>query len=108
MERLFVTGFTMFGATGGTNAKYYKDDRPGVGSFHDLDVESRIFASLLSQNGVELDMTPEVEKLVKDVESTSGTPANGSHVPLRKRIAGALGWRLVNMGTRLRRIGESK
>ncbi|MBI1903226.1 MAG: glycosyltransferase family 29 protein [Planctomycetia bacterium] len=106
VERLFVTGFTMFGAKGGATAKYYKDDRPGVGSFHDLDVESRIFANLLAQSDARLDMTPEVLQVVGVADS--GKCANGARLPLRRRIAGGLAWRLLNFGTKLRRFAESR
>lgn len=106
VERLFVTGFTMFGAKGGAAAKYYRDDRPGVGSFHDLDVEAHIFANLLTHCGAELDVTPEVARVLG--EADAGKAVNGAGTSLRKRIAGGLAWRLMNFGTRLRRFAETR
>jgi hypothetical protein len=109
VDRLFVTGFTMFGATGGATSKYYRDDRPGVGAYHDLDVESTVFADLLSNCGeTRVEMSPEVAQVVAAVGGARQSRRNGKRSSLGKKIAEGMSWRLLNVSTRLRRFAESK
>lgn len=110
LERVFVTGFTMFGAKGGPSQKYYEDRRAGVGTFHDLDIESQVFAALVSQSAVAWELTPEVEALVRAVEGSGAAahPGANGKSPLRKRLAAGLAWRAVELGIRLRRFAESR
>jgi hypothetical protein len=115
VEQLFVTGFTMFGIKGGASSKYYADDRAGVGAFHDLDVESQIFAALLSSYQGRLDLTDEVARLVYGASvNTDGTTTHAAvgssarQATLVKRVASGLAWRVLGVGMRLRRYAESK
>lgn len=108
VERLFVTGFTMFGAKGGAATKYYHDGRPGVGSFHDLDVESLIFGRLLSQYGGVLETTAEVAQLMGTLGIEPSGNTDRALKTVRKRIADGLAWRLLRVSTRLRRFAESR
>lgn len=107
VEKLFVTGFTMFGAGGGASGKYYQDNRSGVGTFHDLDLEAEVFADLLQQCGAELDLTPEVRAALGMEGGSNGNSAAGP-ATLRKRVAAGLAWRIMRVGTRLRRFAESR
>lgn len=111
VERLFVTGFTMFGAVAGGAGKFYADARPGVGTFHDLDAEEPIFARLLGSFGGELRTTAEVAEVLRRNSVRAGggenpPTSNGHRRTLRERIAGSLSWRLMSAAMRLRRMAE--
>jgi hypothetical protein len=105
LDLLFITGFTMFGAKGGESHKYYQDDRHGVGTFHDLDVEAAIFTELLADGSLHVEMTPEIRTLIGETRQNTcpSRPKNS----LLKRMAASLSWRIVNLGLRLRRIAEA-
>src|SRR4029453_3873321 len=110
IERLFVTGFTMFGAVPGGSEKYYQDPRAGVGTFHDLDAEAVIFARILSDFPGQLSATNEVEELIRRHGPSSANGASdrsASTLPLAKRLAGGLSWRLMATAMRLRRFSET-
>jgi Glycosyltransferase family 29 (sialyltransferase) len=115
VEKLFITGFTMFGATGGASTKYYADNRPGVGVYHDLDVEAEVFASLLTTSDLACEMTADVAQVVNAVRPTANVGGDlsthsdrGNVTALRRRVAGSLAWRIVGLGIRLRRYAESR
>jgi hypothetical protein len=114
VERLFVTGFTMFGAKGGVSGKYYADSRLNaqMGGFHDLDVESQIFAALIRTCSAECQLTPEVESVVRAIGAASsqrnGKKSSRRPLAIRKRIAAGLSWRAVEIGMRLRRFADSR
>ena len=110
VQRLFVTGFTMFGAVGGGAGKVYKDQRPGVGTFHDIDQEAKIFADVLSKYDGELAMTPEVESLASRYGRfmNGKTMSNGARrESLVRRVAGGMSWRLMGAALALRRFQEA-
>lgn len=70
-EKIFVSGFTMFGVTTGGGEKYYEKNQSfKVGQFHDLDNEAIIFSNILQQYKGELKMTEEVERLVNQCLNT--------------------------------------
>jgi hypothetical protein len=112
VEKLFVTGFTMFGAVSGGSAKYYADARPGVGAFHDLDQESKLFAQILRAFPGVLHCTPEIDALVriggtKQPESRNGNGPITSRVPsVAQSFAGRLAWRFMRVSLALRRYSE--
>jgi Glycosyltransferase family 29 (sialyltransferase) len=66
IERLFLTGFTMFGAGPGGARKYYepKESRRAHGDYHDLDQEPRLFCEILASFRGELRVTEEVGGLL--------------------------------------------
>jgi hypothetical protein len=112
IERLFVTGFTMFGAVSGGAGKVYEDKHGAAGAFHDIDQESRILAELLSQFRGELTVTPEVRELLE--RDGSQVTANGvrsmavQKERIGKRVARRLSWRLMEAALALRRIAEAR
>ena len=111
IERLLVTGFTMFGAVAGGSEKFYSDPRQGVGTFHDLDAEEPIFAGLLNSFGGQLETTDEVAAILRRnaggaERSRMVSRTNGRSETFQQRIAGALSWRLMSAAMRLRRVAE--
>lgn len=101
LERVFLTGFTMFGAKQGETGKYYDDPRPAVGTFHDIDIESIVFADVLGLFDDRLTMTNEINTLLGNSERKPKRTE-----PYSTRIASAFSWRLINLGIRLRRFSE--
>jgi hypothetical protein len=107
-QRLFVTGFTMFGATEGGAGKYWKEAMPHAAFAHDLDHEAGIFVSTLAAHQGELELTPEVATLAAKYGFAAGSPTASRNSRLTKRIAAGLSWRFLGLGMVLRRIAESK
>ncbi len=62
-EKIFVTGFTMYGQSLGGGAQYYNKEYKEVGWFHDFNQEAIIFSQILRQYNGELTMTEEVKSL---------------------------------------------
>jgi hypothetical protein len=112
VERLFVTGFTMYGATGGSFQKYYGDGARSVGSYHDLDEEAQLFCAMLAAFPGELQVTAEVAALLKAQGHARRLPeiVNGAVGPASPsvyyRLLGRLAWQLLKMGFKLRRRFE--
>ena len=65
LERLFLTGFTFYGAAGSGQGVYWQDDRKSRGVFHDLEPEAQLFASIVARFGGEVEATPEVRELLR-------------------------------------------
>jgi len=114
VQKLFVTGFTMFGAVPGGTGKYYKDDRPALGTFHDLDQEAGIFTALLGSFKGDLYVTEEIRALAREhgmqlghSDSLHEGVATNRRSPLQ-RVAEGLSWRFIKAGMLLRRITESR
>lgn len=114
VQNLFVTGFTLYGAAPGGTARYYKEDvTPQPENWHDLDDESRIFAELIATFDGQLHVTPEVEMLVRQnaphwqYSNGQQQRAAASRRPIKKRLAEGLAWRVLKLGTTLRRVAES-
>jgi hypothetical protein len=111
VERLLVTGFTMYGAAGGASSKYYE---PGsrAGGYHDVDEEAQLFSAILASFPGELEVTPEVadvlvrhghaERLQGAIKGEAATDAPS----LYYRLLGRLAWRLLRTGFKLRRRFE--
>jgi hypothetical protein len=112
VERLFVTGFTMYGAAGGSFQKYYGDGARSVGSYHDLDEEAQLFCAMLAAFRGELQVTAEVAALLKAQGHARRLPriVNGAAGPATPsvyyRLLGRLAWQLLKMGFKLRRKFE--
>lgn len=112
VERLFVTGFTMYGAAGGSFQKYYGDGARSVGSYHDLDEEAQLFSAMLASFRGALRVTPEVEALLKaqghakQLQGTVTAAAAPDTPSLYYRLLGRLAWQLLKMGFKLRRRFE--
>jgi hypothetical protein len=112
VERLFVTGFTLYGAAGGSFQKYYGDGARSVGTYHDLDEEAQLFSAMLASFRGELQVTPEVGALLEAHGHTGQRqqtvrPAAGSPAPsFYYRLLGRLAWQLLKMGFKLRRKFE--
>jgi hypothetical protein len=111
IQRLFVTGFTMFGATEGGAGKYWNEAMPSAAVAHDLDHEADIFVSTLAAHQGQLEVTPEVAALAAQHgfhTGSVGTAAAIRNTRLSKRIAAGLAWRFLGLGMALRRAAESK
>jgi hypothetical protein len=110
LERLFVTGFTMYGAAGGDSHKYY-DPGSRAGSYHDLDEEARLFSAILASFRVDLQVTPEVGDLLTRHGhghrlQQSGNAKDADLPSLYYRLLGRLAWRFLKAGFKLRRRFE--
>ena len=112
VERLFVTGFTMYGAGGGRFQKYYGEGERSVGSYHDLDEEAQLFSAILATFQGELQVTPEVGTLLRKhghanrLKGTLDARAGPLPPSLYYRMIGRLSWQLLRMGFKLRRKFE--
>ena len=114
VERLFISGFNLYGAAGGGAGTYCgKQERKSRGLWHDLDEEARIFAAILSRFEGQLIATPEVEDLL---QRHGRLPAKqldmqvqGDRITstgLSSRCYSWLAWRLIKWGMKLRRKSE--
>nr|NQU92542.1 glycosyltransferase family 29 protein [Bacteroidota bacterium] len=57
-EKIFITGFTMFGMAPGGGGKYFEKDLDrSIGRFHDLDEEAKIFKQILKEFKGNIKMT---------------------------------------------------
>jgi hypothetical protein len=108
VQRLFVTGFTMFGATEGGAGKYWNEPVPHAAFAHDLDHEVGLFVSTLAAHPGELELTPEVAALAARNGFHPGSATTPRTSRLSKRIAAGLSWRFLGLGMALRRVAESK
>jgi hypothetical protein len=112
LERLFVTGFNMFGAGKGGGHKYYGPAKSVQGTYHDLDLEARLFCEILASFQGELRVTEEVASLLE--RHGHGRLARGERPPggglptltLADRARARLAWWFLRWGTKLRRAVE--
>ncbi len=105
LRKLFVTGFTMFGAGGGTADKYFNDPQSNNGVYHDLDNEALVFADVLCGFTGELEMTDEVAEVVARGQRGSSLQRHSSS-SLTVRILKGMSHRLLQASLRLRRAAE--
>jgi hypothetical protein len=111
VQKLFVTGFTMFGAVSGGAGKYWGEAVPEAASAHDLDQEGKLFTSLLQGFPGELAVSEDVRSLLirNGFDPVTAGASNGKpRQPLHKVIARGLAWRFLRLGMMLRRLAESK
>lgn len=112
LERLFVTGFTMFGTAPGGAQKYYGPGDRKAGTYHDLDQEPKLFCAILAAFPGELRVTAEVDALLQRygvhtqarLGSAVGTPAQ--RLTVYEQLQAGLARRLLRWGTRLRHAVE--
>ncbi len=107
LERLFLTGFTFYGAAGSGHGVYWQDDRKSRGVFHDLEPEAQLFASIVARFGGEVEATPEVQELLRRYGGAREAGAEASPARLDNLYARA-GWQLIRWGMRLRRRAEAR
>lgn len=100
LEKLFLTGFTMFGEVPGGSSEYFVDDKIS-GRFHDLDQEAIVFSNVAQQFSGELQMTPEVESLVH--KNKLRTNKSNS---LKSRFFYSLSRNFLKQGFSFRRMAE--
>ncbi|MGH6903122.1 MAG: glycosyltransferase family 29 protein [Geminicoccaceae bacterium] len=107
IERLFLTGFTFYGAAPGSHGVYCGPERKARGMWHDLEDEAAIFARVIAGYQGELKATPEVAGLLSryGAGAAAGEDAGGA-LGVEDWYA-RLGWRLIRWGTRLRQRAES-
>jgi Glycosyltransferase family 29 (sialyltransferase) len=114
IERLFVTGFTMFGAGPGGSQKYYEPTKHkrSLGTYHDLDQEPRLFCDMLASFKGTLQVTEEVSGLLTRLgygDLIGGPRTQGGRLPsltLSERLRAQLAHQLLRWGTRMRRSVE--
>ena len=107
LERLFLTGFTFYGAAGSGQGVYWQDDRKSRGVFHDLEPEAQLFASIVARFEGEVEATPEVRELLR--RYGGAREAGGGKSPARlDNLYARVGWQLIRWGMRLRRRAEAR
>jgi hypothetical protein len=114
IERLFLTGFTMFGAGPGGSQKYYEPTkhRRTLGTYHDLDQEPRLFCSMLASFAGALQVTEEVSGLLVRlgygdlIKSPGGQNVGLPRLTLSERVRARLAYNLLQWGSRMRRSVE--
>jgi Glycosyltransferase family 29 (sialyltransferase) len=114
IERLFVTGFTMFGAGPGGAQKYYepRKDKRALGTYHDLDQEPRLFCDMLASFKGALHVTEEVSGLLQRLgygDLITGPRVQDGRLPAltwSEHIRARLAHQLLRWGTRMRRSVE--
>jgi hypothetical protein len=114
IERLFLTGFTMFGTGPGGSQKYYepKKHKLALGTYHDLDQEPRLFCDMLASFKGELQVTEEVSGLLKQLnhgqllEGQRGQNGQLPKLTFSERLRARLAHQLLRWGTRMRRSVE--
>jgi len=112
LERLFITGFTFFGMVEGGSGKYWGRNEPQYQWSHDVVQEAQIFSSIVAQFPGTVTATPDVHAVLNkngvrlsngsNGKATLGRRRNG----VMRRIADGLGWRLISVGSSLRRSAE--
>jgi hypothetical protein len=113
IHKLFVTGFTMFGAVPGGAGKFWNEAMPTAAQAHDLDQEAKLFTTMLGGFKGELVVTEEIRALAEQNGVTLGqgaAPQNGhaKQRTFRQRVAEGLSWRFLELGMRLRRMAERR
>jgi Glycosyltransferase family 29 (sialyltransferase) len=114
IERLFLTGFTMFGAGPGGAQKYYepKERRRAPGNYHDLDQEPKLWCDILASFRGELRVTEEVSGLLARLgrgDLAHGRTAHKGSLPTltwSEQCRARLAHQLIRWGTRMRRSVE--
>jgi hypothetical protein len=114
IERLFITGFTMFGAGPGGSQKYYEPTKHkrSVGTYHDLDQEPHLFCEMLASFEGSLQATEEVAGLLVRQgygDLIKGPRDQAGRLPsltLSERFRARLAHQLLRWGTRMRRSVE--
>jgi hypothetical protein len=106
VERLLVTGFTMYRPIVGRPQKHVGRSFRTVGLAHDLGQEARILAALLGSFKGELQATPEVQELLGQAGGVARPESR--KVRLIDRLQGWLAWRLIDAGIGLRRSLERR
>jgi hypothetical protein len=104
IERLFLTGFTFYGAVAGSHGVYCGTARKARGMWHDLEDEAAIFARIIGGYPGELQTTPEVADLLRRYGASA--PAGQGGGVAAEHLYARLGWRLIRWGTRLRQRAE--
>jgi Glycosyltransferase family 29 (sialyltransferase) len=113
-ERLFITGFTMFGAGPGGSQKYYEPTKHkrSLGTYHDLDQEPRLFCEMLASFKGTLQVTEEVSGLLTRlgygdlIKGPRGQDGRLPSLSLSERFRARLAHQLLRWGTRMRRSVE--
>jgi hypothetical protein len=106
IERLFLTGFTMFAPIAGMPLKQYEPNRRKVGLDHDLDVETKLFCEIVQLCPAELTATPEVQELLASHGVVGGKPSRPRG--LSTRALEGLARLLLAGGFKLRRHLEAQ
>jgi Glycosyltransferase family 29 (sialyltransferase) len=106
LERLYVSGFTFYGAAGSGPGVYWKEKPKPRGVFHDLEPEARIFASILERFPGEIEATSEVEELRRRYGSAAPEGGASPGSPLMEHLYTRAAWSLISLGMVMRRAAE--
>jgi hypothetical protein len=115
IRELFLTGFTMYGGGPANSAKYYTGFQEDIATYHDLDVDARVVADILSRFPGHMVLTPEVEALIRRsgktlraVDDAAVRIARRERPARTRRAAAWLAWQLLAGGMKLRRFSEGE
>lgn len=106
IERLFLTGFTFYGAVAGSHGVYCGEQRRSRGMVHDLEDEASIFAKVIASYQGELRTTPEVQALLHRYGGGPTAKRRPEDTHQAEQFYAWLGWRLIRWGMRLRQRAE--
>jgi hypothetical protein len=114
VERLFITGFTMYRPVAGRPMQYIHARDARAGMSHDLDEEARILTGMLSSFEGELRVTTEVEAFLRQADSVNA-PRSGflgrqktGETTWLERLRGRIAWKLISKGFAMRRSLEAR
>ena len=108
LERLFLTGFTFYGAAGSGQGVYWQDDRKSRGVFHDLEPEAQLLASIVARFEGEVEATSEVHELLRRYGGRVKAGAGEGRPARLDGLSARVGWQLIRWGMRLRRRAEAR
>jgi hypothetical protein len=106
IERLFLTGFTFYGAVAGSHGVYCGTPRKARGMWHDLEDEAAIFARIVGSHRGELKATSEVADLLRRYGAGAPEVPDSGGGFRTEHLYARLGWQLIRWGTRLRQRAE--
>ena len=92
IDRLFVTGFTMFGAVAGGAGKYWDEAVPHAAVVHDLDHEAQLFVALLDGFAGRLETTEEIVQLAAQNGVRLGAGSRAGRVTRATSLNSPKGW----------------
>ena len=118
IEKLFVTGFTMFGAVPGGAHHYCKKTNQAAVTWHDADLERQVMANLLGNTDCDLTVTEEVASIMTSEGFSAHLLQVGSEeIATSKQrsgfkpgcyLLGRLSKLMLTLGFILRRVAERR
>ena len=107
VERLVLSGFTLFGAVpGGATAYFSGGQQYDTGTWHDLDIEAKIFAKLVSGFSGRLAANTDVSQILEQYGQYQVSSTTRISQKAVGKAIGVAGWAVLRLGIHLRRLGE--